>query len=685
MRHLSIDIETFSSVDLKKSGLYKYVQSSDFSILLFAYSLDDAEVEIVDLMQGETIPSEIITLLFDENTIKHAYNAPFEWYCLLKYMSENYDQYYADFVRGCTFSNSESLNREMAAYTVRQWQCTMLHGLYCGYTVGLAATGEALGLPSDKQKLNTGSALIRTFCCPVKPTGTNGNRTRTLPQHEPQKWELFKEYCKQDVVAEMEIERRLSVFPLPEILQSEWVTDQIINARGSAIDLSLVAGALDCSYEITQRLTEEAITLSGLNNPNSVAQLSKWLSKELDEDVRNLKKDTVTDLLTADIDSEKARRVLEIRQELSKTSVSKYTAIQSIVCDDGRVRGLLQFYGANRTGRWAGRLVQVQNLPRTYTEPLPLARTLVKERKTDALQLVYGSVPSTLSQLIRTAFVPKEGCVFVDADFSAIEARVIAWLAGEEWVLEVFRTHGKIYEACASQMFGVPLELIKKGNPEYALRAKGKVATLALGYQGGSGALIQMGALRDGLEESELPDIVKRWRASNKRIVDLWYAVENAALSVVKTGAPVGIKGLLFAMEQGHDGKYSMTIALPGGRKLYYVNPFLSQNDWGKDSVHYYGMNQTSKKWQVSDTYGGKLVENIVQAIARDCLSAAITNLENAGHKIVFHVHDEVIIEEAAETANLDEICAIMGRPIAWAEGLPLKAEGWIGDFYTKD
>lgn len=426
--------------------------------------------------------------------------------------------------------------------------------------------------------------------------------------------------------------------------------------------------------------------LSGLNNPTSVAQLSLWLESQTGENISDLRKDTVAKMLAEKDNSPKVKRMLEIRQELGKTSTKKYDAIEAAVCKDGRVRGLLQFYGANRTGRWAGRLVQVQNLPRTYTNPLELARELVKKRNIEALRFIYGSIPNTLSQLIRTAFIAAPGKVLIDADFSAIEARVISWLTGEEWRLEVFRTHGKIYEASASQMFGVPIELIKKGNPEYSLRQKGKVAELALGYQGGTGALIAMGALDMGIAEEDLSDIVSRWRESNKRIRDLWYKMEAAAVQVISQGGAVGVNGLVISHELNCDtGFDALTILLPSGRKLFYVSPQIGENQWGKPSLSYMGMNQTSKKWQRIETYGGKLVENSVQAIARDCLAQAIENLETAGIPVVFHIHDEVVIDCTPDTASLDDVIQIMSKPIPWASGLPLGADGWVGTFFKKD
>lgn len=662
MHHLSIDLETFSSVPIAKAGAQKYISSPDFEILLFAYSLDDAPVEVIDLTTGAYLPPWLVQAITSPEFIKHAYNAPFEWGCLSKFLGW---------------------------LPPDQWRCTMFHGLYCGYTVGLEATGRALGLPEDKRKLNTGKALIRYFCTPCAPSKANGGRTRNLPQHDPAKWELFKEYNRQDVVTEMEIDRRLASYPVPAWVQKQWETDLIINARGVAVDMDFVEGALYLGETVRKNLMQEATELSKLDNPNSVAQLTQWLQEEMGEELADLRKDTVSRLLGKDDNSPQVRRMLEIRQELGKTSTKKYNAIEAAVCADNRVRGLLQFYGANRTGRWAGRLVQVQNLPRTYTEPLDLARELVKTRNLDALRTIYGSVPDTLSQLIRTAFVAPEGHVLIDADFSAIEARVISWLAGEQWRLEVFRTHGKIYEASASQMFGVPIELIKKGNPEYALRQKGKVAELALGYQGSSGALIQMGALDMGLTEEELPDIVSRWRDANKRIRDLWYSMDNAAVQVITEGGTVGINGLILSREYDYNQNTDcLTITLPSGRKLYYVSPSIGQNEWGKPSISYMGMDQKTKRWKRIETYGGKLVENTVQAVARDCLAASIERLEASGLPVVFHVHDEVVIDVTpwtSEEAMLATVCGIMSEPIPWAPGLPLNADGWVGGYFRKD
>lgn len=664
IHYLSIDLETFSSVNIKKAGAQAYIRSPDFEILLFAYSVDGGPVQVIDMAQGEVIPQVIFHALTDPAFVKHAYNAAFEWGCLSKYM-------------GLKLPPS-------------QWRDTMLHGLYCGYTAGLDATGRALGLPEDKQKLNTGKALIRYFCVPCKPSKANGGRTRNYPNHDPEKWRLFKEYNAQDVVTEMEIERRLSAFPVPDFVQKQWETDLLINDRGVAVDMGFVRGALELGETVRSTLTEEAINISGLHNPNSVKQLSEWLEQETGEEVSNLRKETVSQMLGREENSETVQRMLEIRQELGKSSMKKYDAIETCVCPDGRVRGLLQYYGANRTGRWAGRLVQVQNLPRTYTEPLELARELVKGRKLDALRLIYGRPNDTLSQLIRTAFVAAPGNVLIDADFSAIEARVISWLANQEWRLEVFRTHGKIYEASASQMFGVPIERIKKGNPEYALRQRGKVAELALGYQGGVSAMRKMdtGHQLDNLSDDEIKDIVNRWRDTNPKIRDLWYAFDSAAVQVINCGGSIKVRCCTLAREyDSTQGVSCLTILLPSGRKLYYIDPAVGENRWGNPSITYMGLNDKNK-WSRVETYGGKLVENVVQAIARDCLAQAIEHLEAAGYPVVFHVHDEVVIDIAPfadDQTMLNNVVKIMSTPIPWAQGLPLGADGWVGTFFKKD
>lgn len=659
MHSLSIDIETFSSINIKKSGAQAYMRSPDFEILLFAYSLDNAPVIVIDLAQGETIPAWLGDALYNPTYIKHAYNAAFEWGCINQYFGKQMPP--------------------------SQWRDTMLHGLYCGYTAGLELTGHALGLPEDKQKLNIGKSLIRYFCVPCKPSKANGYRSRNLPRHDIERWNLFKEYNAQDVVSEMEIESRLSSFPVPDSVQKQWETDLIINDRGVAVDMDFVRSALALGETMKSKLTDEAVSISGLDNPNSIKQLSAWLETETGEEVADLRKDTVSKMLGRDENNPTVKRMLEIRQELGKTSMKKYDAIENAVCADGRVRGLLQFYGANRTGRWAGRLVQVQNLPRTYTEPLDLARDLVRSRQLDSLKCVYGSVNDTLSQLIRTAFVSSEGNVLIDADFSAIEARVIAWLAGEEWRLKVFREGGDIYCASASQMFKVP---VVKGGVNGHLRQKGKVAELALGYQGSSGALINMGALDMGIPEEDLPDIVSRWREASPNICQLWYSFDEAALSVITMGGFVRVAGCTFTREYDiMQGRTCLTIQLPSGRKLFYVDPSIGENRWGNPSISYMGLNDKNK-WGRVETYGGKLVENCVQAIARDCLATSIERLEKAGFPVVFHVHDEVVIElKPFDTDKniLKQVVSAMTAPIPWATGLPLNAEGWVGTYFKKD
>ena len=664
MFDLDIDLETYSSVSIVDSGAYKYVLSPDFEILLFAYALNGGPVQIIDMAQGEAVPQWLVDALKSPEYVKHAHNATFEFLCLSKYFG---------------------------ALTPSQWRCSMIHSLYCGYPAKLEAVGAALGLPEDKKKLNTGKALIRYFCVPCKPTKANGGRTRNLPQHDPDKWRLFKEYCVQDVVTEMEVDRQLSINPVPAFVQKQWETDLTINMRGVFVDMEFVRGALEIGERVKDDLMDESRGITGLANPNSIPQLLGWLSENMVEAPDNLRKETVSKCLAQNdtMLTAKARRALEIRQELGKTSTKKYNAIDACVCADNRVRGLLQFYGANRTGRWAGRLVQVQNLPRTYTNPIDEARAMVRARQSKALRCCYGSVNDTLSQLIRTAFVASPGNVLIDADFSAIEARVISWLAGENWRLDVFKTHGKIYEASASQMFGVPIDLIKKGNPEYALRAKGKVAELALGYQGSVGALINMGALDMGLTEDELPDIVTRWRQANSHIQSLWYEMDNAAVEVIRDGGSRRVRGLILAREYNVlTGRVLFTITLPSKRKLYYVNPSLGENQWGNPSIEYMGMDQTSKPWKKIETYGGKLTENCVQAIARDCLADAIERLNAAGFPIVFHVHDEVVIDIkpfADKKTMLKAVTDIMTQPVPWAQGLPLGADGWVGDYFTKD
>ncbi len=654
MRTLHIDLETYSSVDLKKSGLYKYVQSPDFQILLFAYAFDQEPVQVIDCAQGEQVPEEISAALGSINTKKTAHNAAFEINCLNKF-------FYSP---------------------VEQWSCSMVHALYCGFPGSLEGAGRALGLEEGRQKMGVGKQLIRYFCMPCTPTDRNGGRTRNLPHHDPEKWGLFKEYCRRDVETEREISRRLEAHPLPEQERRYWILDQRINAGGVKIDQELVDGALELSARAGGRLKEKARSLTGLDNPGSVAQLKNWIREHAGMELESLNKTTVAEILAGQEGDGLVKEVLKLRKEMGKTSVKKYEAMQACVCGDGRIRGLLQFYGASRTGRFSGRLVQVQNLPRNYIESLDTAREMVKKRQLEGVRAVYGDVPDTLSQLVRTAFVPETGNRFLVADFSAIEARVLAWLAGESWRLDVFRTHGKIYEASASAMFGVPVEKITKGNPEYELRAKGKVAELALGYQGGSRALVSMGALSMGLAEDELPDIVKRWRKSNQRIQEFWYAVENNAVDAAGRGAARSMpRGLAFYRDRDF-----LIIRLPSGRELFYYRPEITVNSFGKPAVEFYGTGQGTKKWEKTETYGGKLTENIVQAAARDLLCHALENLHKAGYPVRFHIHDEVILEVPEGSGkSLEEAVRIMCMLPDWAEGLPLSASGFEGHYYKKD
>lgn len=654
MRTLSIDIETYSSVDLKKSGLYKYVQSPDFEILLFAYAYDDNPVQIVDLARGERIPYFTLMDLHRPEVIKTAFNAAFEYYCLSKFYETR----------------------------IEQWHCTMVNALYRGYPASLEAVGKAMNFPSDKKKMAVGKSLIKYFCVPCAATKANGGRTRNLPEHDIAKWSLFKKYCMQDVVTEREVKKRLMDYPIPAEEHDLWVIDQKINITGVELDMDLVDGALAINDQTADELKKRAQGITGLDNPNSVSQLKRWIEDNSNLEIESLNKVTVRELIESKKGSDQIQEMLKIRQEATKTSVKKYNAMKTAVCTDNRVRGLLQFYGANRTGRWAGRLVQVQNLPRNYIDSLDAARELVKKRKIDALKVIYGNVPDILSQLIRTAFVPAKGYEFAVADFSAIEARVLSWLAKEEWRLEVFRTHGKIYEASAASMFGVPVEKIIKGNPEYALRSKGKVAELALGYQGSSGALIQMGALNMGLEEKDLPDIVRRWRTANKRIVDFWYSVEQRAKECIEYGVvSVMPCGVMFSRDAEN-----MIVTLPSGRQLFYVSPQLKKDERGFQSIWFMGLNQTSKKWELTNTYGGKLTENIVQAVARDCLANAITNLFKAGYRMNFHIHDEIIMEiPQGGSQSLEDAIRLMCTVPVWAKGLPLNADGFVGQYYKKE
>lgn len=648
MRTLSLDIETYSSVDLAKSGMYKYAESPDFEILLLSYAFDDKVVHTVDLASGEQIPAEILNALTDPSVLKTAHNAAFERTCLAQY-----------------------LNQPMPP---QQWECTMIKSAMVGLPLALDAVSKVLKL--SQEKMASGKALIRYFSVPCKPTKVNGGRTRNLPEHDPEKWAEYKRYNNQDVVVEIAIREKLEFFQILESERKLWALDQRINDHGILLDPHFIHNAITIDKANRERLIEESIQITGLSNPNSAVQLKNWIGEETGATVEKLTKEAVPVLL-AEVDDDKVKRVLEMRQELAKTSVKKYEAMVKAICKDNRVRGLLQFYGANRTGRWAGRLVQVQNLPQNHLEDLDLARRVVSEGDADLLDMLFGNIPDTLSQLIRTAFIAPQGSRFIVADFSAIEARVIAWLAGELWRLEVFRTHGKIYEASAAQMFKIPIEKITKTSP---YRQKGKVAELALGYQGGPNALIKMGALKMGLEEEELPKLVNMWRNANKAIVNYWYAVENAALTAVSEGVKITIKhGISFFVEKG-----VLFIQLPSGRRLSYLRPKIVPGKFG-DMLVYEGMDQTTKQWGRQDTYGGKLVENIVQAVARDCLACAMLRLDDAGYTIAMHVHDEVVLEMPYGTGSTEEVNRIMSTPIPWAKDLPLTADSYETTYYRKD
>ncbi|MFA5385093.1 MAG: DNA polymerase [Eubacteriales bacterium] len=652
---LGLDLETYSSVDLKKCGVYSYAESKDFKILLFAYAFDDNPVEIIDLASGENLPDSVSRALTDPNIIKCAFNAAFERTCLKKWF-----------------------NKEIPP---EQWACTAVHAATLGLPRSLDGVGDALGLNVGHRKLASGANLIRYFSIPCKPTKANGGRTRNLPHHDPDKWAAFKKYCIRDVEVERAIRIKLEKFPVPKQEQKLWTLDQKINDGGIRVNPVLVRQAIKCDTQYQKRLEEEAVKLTGLDNPGSVAQLKYWLRSVEGLEVKSLSKDTIPVILEK-VESDAARRVLELRREMSKTSIKKYEAMARARCKDSRIRGLLQFYGANRTGRWAGRLVQVQNLPQNHMPDLDAARRLLIAGDFDTLELLFDSVPVVLSQLIRTAFIPDKGCRFIVADFSAIEARVIAWLAGEKWVLDVFKSHGKIYEAAASQMFHVPIDRIVKGSPEYDLRQKGKVAVLACGYQGGVGALISMGALKMGLPEEELPGIVRSWRQSNPKIVKFWYDVEAVAMEAVREKKAVTLHhGLTFSYEPG-----IMFIRLPSGRRLAYVRPRIENNPrFDKPALTYEGLEQGTKQWGRLYTYGGKIVENIVQGTARDCLAEAMLRLDAAGYKIVMHVHDEVVLETPNGSGSLEEACEITGQSISWAPGLPMRADGYECDYYMKN
>ena len=669
MTTLRIDLETYSDVDLKKCGVHKYVESDNFEVMLFGFKWSTGQVCVIDLAQGQKLPEHIVAALDDPEITKTAYNAAFEIACLSKHFKRQLD--------------------------VTQWRCTSVHALYLGLPGSLGDVGKVLGLGADKQKLVSGWALIRYFCLPCKPTLKNGGRTRNLPQHDPDKWALFKEYCARDVDSEDEIATKIAKFPVPEQEWKLWHLDQRMMNKGVMVDRELVNAAIECDGIFKERMTREAIALTGLDNPNSRDQLLSWLQTEEDDDtIVDLTKKSVPKVLES-TDSATVRRVLELRQEMAKTSVSKYHAMARAMCDkDDAVKGLTQFYGANRTGRWAGRLVQVQNLPQNKLRDIDLARNMLKARDYETLELLFGNVPDTLSQLIRTAFVAREGCRYIIVDFSAIEARVIAWMAWCQWRLDVFATHGKIYEASAEQMFNLPAGSVTKKSP---YRQKGKISELALGYQGGAGALKTMGALEMGLTEDELEPIKDAWRGANPEIVQLWYSCERSAKEAVlgKKSVTLRIAGkksaLVFAYESGF-----LTIQLPSKRKLFYVKPRIEAEDLVREtsaggkfiaaragSLTYEGQDQKTKQWTRLSTYGGKLVENITQAVARDCLAESMLALDDAGYTQLATVHDEIIME--MKDGTLIEAEKIMGEAIAWAPGLPLRGDGFETKYYMKE
>ena len=643
-RILGIDIETFSDVDLIKSGVYAYADSPAFEVLLFAYSFDGGETRVIDLAQGEVLPEEVAEAVFDGSVVKTAFNANFERTCLSKYFGR--------------YLPPDS------------WHCSAVQAAVLALPRSLEDVGAVLGL--DERKMKEGKELIRYFCVPCKPTKANGGRRRNLPCHAPEKWEVFKSYCVRDVDVEKAIRRKLGKFPIPEREMDVYRLDQRINDRGVLVDMGLVRQAVRCERLHKEVVTGRAYELTGLENPNSVAQLKGWLG-ENGVEAESLSKKAVADMIE-EADGE-VEELLRLRLLMAKTSVKKYEAMERSVCSDGRVHGLLQFYGANRTGRWAGRLVQVQNLPQNHLPDLELARRLVREGRFEDVELFYGSTPEVLSELIRTAFVPEEGCRFVVADFSAIEARVLAWLAGETWRLEVFSSHGKIYEASAAAMFHVPVEEVTKGSP---LRQKGKIAELGLGYGGAAGALISMGALDMGLSEEELPSLVAVWRRANPHITQFWWDVDKAAVEAVVKRTRTRAGRIAFEYRSG-----ILFVMLPSGRRLAYVKPRMGVNRFGREGLTYEGILE-NKKWGRIETYGPKLVENIVQGTARDLLAEAMLRVEKKGYPIVMHCHDEIIAEVPERTGSVEEMCEMMAVCPSWAEGLPLRADGYECGFYQK-
>jgi len=646
MKTLSIDIETYSSVNLAKSGVYRYVESPDFEVLLFGYSVDGSPVKVVDIACGESIPADVLSALQDDTVTKWAFNATFERVCLSRYLG---------------FPTGDYLSPE-------SWRCTMIWSATMGLPLSLEGVGTVLGL--EKQKLTEGKDLIKYFCQPCAPTKSNGQRTRNYPHHAPDKWFAFKSYNLRDVEVEMAIQQKLLKFPVPDSVWDEYHIDQEINDRGVALDMELVKQAIAMDGRSRKELTESMQELTSLENPNSVAQMKVWLSDNGLE-TETLGKKAVAEMLKTA--PEELKKVLALRQQLAKSSVKKYQAMESAVCSDGRARGMFQFYGANRTGRWAGRIIQLQNLPQNHLEDLSEARSLVREGAFEAVEMLYEDVPDTLSQLIRTAFIAPNGKKLIVADFSAIEARVIAWFAGEEWRQKVFAEGKDIYCASASQMFGVPVE---KHGINGHLRQKGKIAELALGYGGSVGALKAMGALDMGLAEEELQPLVNAWRQANPNIVDFWWAVDRAAMDAVKLRDTTETHGVTFTYQSG-----MLFITLPSGRKLAYVKPKIGENQFGGECITYEGIGAT-KKWERLNSYGPKFVENIVQATARDILCYSMKTLRHCS--IIMHIHDEVVIE-ADPRMSLEAVCEQMGRTPSWVEGLRLRADGYETVFYKKD
>lgn len=658
MRTMGVDIETYSSANIKESGVYAYAAAPDFEILLIGYQMDGGPVQVIDLTDPLYDPEDFYEFwdaLVDPGVVKTAYNANFERTCFAAWTG-----------------------KPMAP---EQWRCTAVHAATLGLPGNLAGAGAALGLPQDKQKDAAGKRLIDYFCKPCRPTKANGGRTRNLPEHAPEKWEQFVEYNRQDVVAEAAIKARLAVYKIPAAEQQLWNLDQRMNDNGVLLDMDLADKIIRYDEIYRGRLMEEARKLTGLENPNSLNQLKDWFSCNYRLEIKSITKDTIPQIkeeLEKLPGAEPAIRMLRIRQELGKTSVKKYQAMSQAVCPDGRLRGVLQFYGANRTGRWAGRIVQVHNLPQNKIPDLDLARQLVKDEDFGTLELLFEGVPFVFSQLIRTTFVPSPGCRFVVSDFSAIEARVTAWLADEQWRLDVFNGHGKIYEASAAQMFHVPIESVKKGSK---LRQQGKVAELALGYGGGFGAMKKMDKAGT-IPDDEIPMIISNWRKASPRICKFWYNVEGAAKTAMEERRTVKLKhGITFSYIN-----HILFIGLPSGRKLAYYNARIEDGKKGKPVITYEGVDQETKAWGRNDTWGGKLVENIVQAVARDCLAETIKRVSSAGYQIVMHVHDEIIVDvPKADTDALQKITDIMAQPISWAPGLPLRGDGYETGYYRKD